>query len=216
MTNKEELFEAAKTSIVKCDVETALEVFKKSQAQGIDPVQILEMGFIEGIKEVGDQFGDGILFLPELIQSSQVMEKATELVNKAMKVANEHIARKRILIATVEGDVHDIGKAIVASFFKANGFEVLDLGRDVPTEKIIEEAVSFNADIIGTSALLTTTLAQQKKLDQMLKKRGLKDKIKTIIGGAPCTQRWADRIGADAYAEDAADGVKKAKSLLGI
>jgi trimethylamine corrinoid protein len=216
MNRKEELFEAAKRSIVNRDVETALDVFKESQAEGIDPVNILEMGYIEGIKEVGDLFGDGLLFLPELIQSSQVMEKATELINKALKVASDQTAKKKIVIATVEGDVHDIGKAIVASFFKANGFDVLDLGRDVPTEKIIEEAESFNADIIGTSALLTTTLGHQKKLDQMLQKRGLKDKMKTIIGGAPCTQRWADRIGADAYAEDAADGVKKAKLLLGI
>jgi trimethylamine corrinoid protein len=216
MNRKEELFEAAKRSIVNRDVETALDVFKESQAEGIDPVNILEMGYIEGIKEVGDLFGDGLLFLPELIQSSQVMEKATELINKALKVASDQTAKKKIVIATVEGDVHDIGKAIVASFFKANGFDVLDLGRDVPTEKIIEEAESFKADIIGTSALLTTTLGHQKKLDQMLQKRGLKDKMKTIIGGAPCTQRWADRIGADAYAEDAADGVKKAKLLLGI
>ena len=114
----------------------------------------------------------------------------------------------------MQGDVHDIGKTIVVALFKANGFDVLDLGRDVPNDKIIEEAEKFGADIIGTSTLLTTTMVLQKELEEELKRAGLRDKYKTIIGGAPVTQRWADRIGADAYAHDASDGVKKLKELL--
>jgi trimethylamine corrinoid protein len=126
----------------------------------------------------------------------------------------QEIAQGRVVIGTVQGDVHDIGKTIVVALFKANGFEVLDLGRDVPNDKIIEEAEKFGADIIGTSTLLTTTMVLQKELEEELKSAGLREKYKTIIGGAPVTQRWADRIGADAYAHDASDGVKKMKELL--
>ena len=158
---------------------------------------------------------EGFLFLPELILFAQVMQTATNGVNKARNISDTHSQKGKILIVTVEGDVHDIGKTIVVSLFKANGFEVLDLGRDVATDKIIEEAVSFDADIIGTSALLATTMARQKSLEQNLKKSGLKKRFKAMVGSAPCTQRWADRIGSDAYAQDAADGVRKAAALLG-
>ncbi len=141
------------------------------------------------------------------------MEKATEILNAAISGGNAIVAGK-VVIGTIEGDVHDIGKTIVVSLFNANGFDVLDLGRDVPIGRFIEEAEKFGADIIGSSTLLTTTMAGQKKLEQELKNAGLKEKYKTIVGGAPVTQRWADRIGADAYAQDAGDGVKKAKQLL--
>jgi len=126
------------------------------------------------------------------------------------------VSEKRgvIVIGTVKGDVHDIGKSIVVALLKANGFTVHDLGRDVTTEAFIEKGVEINADIIGTSALLTTTMAQQKKLEEELKKAGLRDRFKTIIGGAPVTARWAARIGADAYAEDAQEAVKKVRDLL--
>ena len=186
-------------------------------ADGIDPVEFLNKGFIPGINEVGELFGKGRLFLPELIIAAEAMRQVTDIINGALEAAGT-IAQKagRILMATVQGDVHDIGKTIVVSLFKANGFEVLDLGRDISNEKIIEEAVRFDADIIGTSALLTTTMPAQQKLEKELKKAGLKGKIKTIVGGAPVTQRWAQRIGADAYAQDASDGVQKAKLMLGI
>jgi trimethylamine corrinoid protein len=119
-----------------------------------------------------------------------------------------------VLIATVKGDVHDIGKAIVVSLFRANGFEVSDMGRDVTVDAIIEEAVKIDADVIGTSALLTTTMNEQKVLEEALKTAGLRDRFKTIVGGAPVTPRWAARIGADAYAEDAQDGVVKVRQML--
>ncbi len=114
----------------------------------------------------------------------------------------------------MEGDVHDIGKTIVVALFKANGFDVLDIGRDVPVSRFIEEAEKFGADVIGSSTLLTTTMTVQKELEEELKISGLREKYKTVIGGAPVTQRWADRIGADAYAQDASDGVRKVKELL--
>ena len=186
-------------------------------AQGIDPVEFLDKGFIPGINEVGDLFGKGRMFLPELIIAAEAMRQVTDVINSTLETAGGSVQKAgRILIATVQGDVHDIGKTIVVSLFKANGFEVLDLGRDVPNEKIIAAAGSFQPDIIGTSALLTTTMPAQQKLEKELKKAGLKEKIKTIVGGAPVTQRWARRIGADAYAQDASDGVLQAKALLGL
>ncbi|MGI6678745.1 MAG: cobalamin-dependent protein [Dehalobacterium sp.] len=121
---------------------------------------------------------------------------------------------EKMVFATVEGDVHDIGKGIVISLVKTQGIEIIDLGRDVPVSRIIEVAVQENAEMIGTSALLTTTMVEQKKLEDELKKNGLKGKIMTMVGGAPVTQRWADRIGADAYGEDASEAVNKALELL--
>jgi len=119
-----------------------------------------------------------------------------------------------VLIATVEGDIHDIGKGIIVSLLRAHGLDVYDAGRDVSLEKIIEMAEAIEAQVIGTSALLTTTMGAQKELEEELRKRGLREKYKTVVGGAPVTERWAKRIGADAYAEDASDGVKKIFLLL--
>ena len=210
-----EVFESAIDVIVKGDAEEALEVAKRGLGEGIDPVELINEGFIPGIKKVGDLFGSGRLYLPELIMSASAMERVTALINESIPSDQEQI-QGRVIIGTVEGDVHDIGKTIVVSMLKANGFEVKDLGRDVATAKFIEEADKFNANIIGTSALLTTTMTAQKQLEEELKKAGLKDRFKTMVGGAPVTQRWAKRIGADAFAEDAGQAVNKAKELLDI
>jgi len=207
------LLEEAKNSIVGCDKDKAIEIARRVISDGHDPVELMNEGFIPGIQKVGDLFGRGELFLPELVQAANVMQAATEIVNEAIP---EQADKKRgvILIGTVKGDVHDIGKCIVVSFLKANGFTVHDLGRDVAIEVIIEKAKEVNADIIGTSALLTTTMVQQKYLEEELKKADLRDRFKTIVGGAPVTARWAAKIGADAYAEDAQDAVKKINELL--
>jgi trimethylamine corrinoid protein len=184
--------------------------------EGGDPLELMNQGFIPGINTVGDLFGRGQLFLPELMQAANVMKAVTDIVNEILvgRGAAQRKTEGTVLVATVKGDVHDIGKCIVVSLFKANGFTVYDLGRDVPTEKIIEEAVKHNVDVIGTSALLTTTMNRQKELEEALKKAGMRDRFKTMVGGAPVTPRWAKRIGADAYAEDAQDGVIKLKALL--
>jgi trimethylamine corrinoid protein len=143
------------------------------------------------------------------------MKAATDIVNEALeRGATKQQEKKTVVVASVAGDVHDIGKCIVVSLMKANGFEVHDLGRDVSTEAIIEKAVAVNADVIGTSALLTTTMIQQKILEETLRAEGLRDRFKTIIGGAPVTQRWAAKIGADAYAETAPEGIAKVRELL--
>lgn len=208
------LIEQAKQKILNRD-KTAVDLAQKAIAEGADPLELMNEAFIPGINEVGEAFGRGRLFLPELIGAAEVMKAVTDLVNEAL-AAGERERQKagRFIIATVKGDLHDIGKCIVVSLLQANGFEVLDLGRDVDIETIIEKAVEFEADIIGTSALLTTTMNYQKILEEALKTAGLKDRYLTIVGGAPVTPRWAARIGADAYAEDAQEAVVKSHELL--
>lgn len=209
----EKIFAEAMEAIVGGNVEKATEVARRGLKEEIDPLDLMTNGFIPGINKVGDLFGSGRIFIPGLVKSADAMEKATAIINAAIPQEQETVSGK-IVIGTVEGDMHDIGKTIVVSLFRANGFEVLDLGRDVPIDRFIEEAEKFGADIIGSSTLLTTTMPVQKELEEELKKSGLKKKYKTIVGGAPVTQRWANRIGADAFAQDAGDGVKKVKQLL--
>ena len=208
-----EIFESAADAILKGDPAKATEVAKKGLGEGIDPLTLISDGFVPGINKVGDMFESGKLFLPELVQAANAMQSATDIINAAIP-EGEGQAQGRVIIGTVEGDVHDIGKTIVVSLMKANGFEVKDLGRDVSTDRFIEEADKFNADIIGTSALLTTTMEGQRWLEYKLKETGLKKRFKTMVGGAPITQRWAKRIGADAFAENASEAVKLAKALL--
>jgi trimethylamine corrinoid protein len=209
------LFEQAKNAILTSSKEKALEVIRQAMTEKMNPIDLMNKGFIPGINEVGDRFGCGQLFLPELIQAADVMRAVMEGLKELFPEQRDQQMGK-IVIGTVEGDIHDIGKTIVVSLFKANGFEVFDLGRDVPTENLIAKAEEVGASIIGTSALLTTTMEAQRRLEAALKSKGLKGKFKTMVGGAPVTQRWADRIGADAYAEDATAAVKKAKQLLGM
>lgn len=208
------LIEEAIAKIVDQD-KTAVDLAAKALADGVDPLELMNDGFIPGINEVGDKFGRGLLFLPELIGAAEVMKAVTNLVNDTVaEKSGQREEAGRFLIATVQGDLHDIGKCIVVSLLQANGFEVMDLGRDVDTETIIAKAEEFRADIIGTSALLTTTMNQQKTLEQALKSEGLRDKYITMVGGAPVTPRWAARIGSDAYGEDAQDVVVKSRELL--
>ena len=214
MIPKEVLAEAAQL-IVAQNTEKAAELARRVIGEGNDPLELMNSGFIPGINQVGELFNRGELFLPQLMGAALAMKTVTDIVNEALVVA----AKSRqetgtVVIATVKGDIHDIGKCIVVALLRANGFSVHDLGRDVETEKIIEQAVALNADIIGTSTLLTTTMFRQKELEEALKKANLRQRFKTIVGGAPVTPRWAARIGADAYAEDAQDGVGKVKELL--
>jgi corrinoid protein of di/trimethylamine methyltransferase len=211
----EKIIEEAKQLIIQQNKDAAAKLAEKVISEGGAPIELLNQGFIPGINQVGDLFGRGELFLPELIKAADTMKTVTDIINEAIADSQEkQESPAKVVIATVKGDVHDIGKAIVVSLMRANGFTVYDLGRDVETDKIIEEAEKVDADIIGTSALLTTTMPRQKEIEEALKSAGLRDRIKTVVGGAPVTPRWAARIGADAYAEDAQDGVVKVKELL--
>ena len=203
--------EAAET-IVNADRAGAEEIAQRALDSGIAPADIMQNGFVKGIQEVGDLFESGEVFLPELMMSADAMAGATEVTNAALE-GEAAEAKGVMVIGTVQGDVHDIGKAIVIAYLKANGYEVTDLGRDVPAENFLAKAAEVGADVIGMSALLTTTMEEQKKVIKRVREEGLP--YKCVVGGAPATQRWADQIGADAYAEDANDGVKKIDALLG-
>jgi trimethylamine corrinoid protein len=211
-----QIIEEAKEYIVAQNKDKVEELAKRVIAEGGDPLELMNNAFIPGINKVGDLFGRGKLFLPELMQAADAMKVATDIVNEALEKDDAFEQKKKgcVIIATVKGDVHDIGKCIVVSLMKANGLEVHDLGRDVAVDTIIKKAIEVDADVIGTSALLTTTMNEQKVLEGALKSAGLRDRFITMVGGAPCTPRWAARIGADAYAEDAQDGVLKAKELI--
>lgn len=214
MDNKQ-LFEEAKNSIINLNKNKALDVARRAITEGMHPIELMNNGFNPGISTMGDLFGSGRMFLPELVQAADIMKTVNEILQDAFPEDKEK-KKGTIVIGTVEGDIHDIGKGIVVALMKAHGFTVYDLGRDVKTETFIQKAIEVNADIIGTSALLTTTMIGQKKLEEEMKKSNLRDRFKTIVGGAPVTQRWANKIGANAYAEDAQDGVKKVKELLGL
>ncbi len=211
-----QIIEEAKEYIVAQNKDKVEELAKRVISEGGDPLELMNNAFIPGINKVGDLFGRGKLFLPELMQAADAMKVATDIVNEALEKDDAFEQKKKgcVIIATVKGDVHDIGKCIVVSLMKANGLEVHDLGRDVAVDTIIKKAIEVDADVIGTSALLTTTMNEQKVLEGALKSAGLRDRFITMVGGAPCTPRWAARIGADAYAEDAQDGVIKAKELI--
>jgi trimethylamine corrinoid protein len=214
MIDKDVISEA-KEMLIAQNKDKVIEITNKAIADGHNPLELLDEAFIPAINEVGELFGCGQMFFPELMGAADAMKAATDIVNEALASdTNEQQEKKTVVVASVKGDVHDIGKCIVVSLMQANGFIVHDLGRDVSTEAIIEKAVAVNADVIGTSALLTTTMGEQKVLEEALKSEGLRDRFKTIIGGAPVTPRWASRIGADAYAENAQDGVVKVREML--
>jgi len=204
--SKEAIFEAAKQSIVEADEDMAMEALADAEAEGLDLVELLSDGYSAGMKELGDLFGMGEIFLPELIFATEVMKAVSAEIEGKMDMSEVKSAGT-LVIGTVEGDVHDIGKGIVASLVKTNGITVIDLGREVPAKDFVDAAIEHNAEFVGSSALLTTTMTVQKDIGDALKEAGIRDKVKTMVGGAPVTNRWAEKIGADAYCEDASDTV---------
>ena len=212
---RDEIMQTAIDSILEIDEDKAAQAIKLGKENGITAVELLQEGFSKGMSELGDRFGAGDAFLPELIFASEVMKIATDAVDE--ELASGDVASEvagTIVIGTVEGDVHDIGKGICVSMLKASGFEVYDLGREVAARDFIEKAKEVDADIIASSALLTTTMPVQKEIEELLEQEGLKGKIKTMVGGAPVTKEWADRIGATAYSEDAVDCCRVALELM--
>ncbi|MBA7568008.1 Methionine synthase [subsurface metagenome] len=175
----------------------------------------MNQAFIPVINEIGEKFSTGEMFMPELIQAAEIMKKVTGRISEGLPEKQVQQQHGIVVMGTIqEGDIHDIGKTLVVTLLGVHGFEVHDLGRDITVETFIEKAVAVDADIIGTSALLTTTMTQQKELEDALKEAGLKGRVKTIIGGAPVTERWAKRIGADAYGENAHEAAIKAEELI--
>lgn len=211
----EKLLEKAKESVIDGDKDLAVELAREGLASGVDPGEFIENGFVPGIVKIGELFEDGEIFLPELIMSADAIKGAVDILNEAMEASGtKREASAKVILATVEADLHDIGKGIVASLMVANGFEVIDLGRDVLSQKIVDTAIEVGADVIGSSALLTTTMIHQQEIEDILKQKGLKGKIKTIVGGAPVTIRWSNKIGADGFGETAADSVRLVNEFL--
>lgn len=210
---KEAIYEKAKQSILEADEDLAMEALEEARAEDLDMVELLTEGYSAGMREIGDMFGMGEVFLPELIFASEVMKMVSEEVESGMDMSQVQ-QKGTLIIGTVEGDVHDIGKGIVASLVKTNGVKVVDLGREVPAQNFVDAAIEHNAEFVGSSALLTTTMTFQKDIEDALKEAGIRDKVKTMVGGAPVTGRWADKIGADQYCEDATDTVNFIMSQL--
>ena len=207
--------ERAIQAIVNADADEVESILEEAKAEGITAVELLKDGFGKGMEELGEAFSEGTIFLPELIMSSEVMKIVTERVEEEVASGSDLSERKgTIVIGTVKDDVHDIGKSICVSMLKASGFDVFDLGKQVPLQEFVDKAIEVNADIIGSSALLTTTMENQKTIEDLLKEAGMKGKVKTMVGGAPVTQMWADQIGADGYSIDAMTACKKAEELI--
>jgi len=190
------------------------EMTQKAVDEGIAPSKILNEGLIKGMSVVGEKFKNNEFYVPEVLIAARAMHAGMDIIKPMLADSGVEPVGK-VLLGTVKGDLHDIGKNLVAMMLEGAGFNVVDLGIDVPPEKFAEEAKK-GADIIAMSALLTTTMTAMKTTIDALEEAGVKDKIKTLIGGAPVTQNYADEIGADGYARDAASAVDKAKELMGI
>ena len=213
MATKEELIQELSDAVVSCKKDAVIAAVEKAK-EVMEPSEIIEKGLSAGMNQVGILFERGKLFLPHVMMAADAMTTGVKLLEAELPAGTESKKLGVIVNGTVEGDVHDIGKSIVSTMLQSAGFEVYDIGRDVPIKNFIEKAKEVNADMIGVSALMTTTLQGQRDVIELLKEEGLRDKIKVMVGGAPATQAWADKIGADCYAENASEAVAKAKELL--
>jgi corrinoid protein of di/trimethylamine methyltransferase len=213
----EDLYAQMKQAIIDGEVEGAEELAKKGLEVALSPADILDKGFVKGIEEVGDLFGKGEFFLPELVQGAEAMKAAVAILQPELDKMKEGRKTMGVAVAgTVAGDIHEIGKTIVCSMLSAAGFTVTDVGCDVPVETFVAKVNELKPDLLLLSALLTTTMPNQQKTIEALKAAGLRDSLKVMIGGAPTTRAWADEIGADGYAEDAIEAVARAKQVLGV
>ena len=211
----EQLFSKMAQSIIDGDSEVAIDLANQAVAAGLDPLDAITHGYLIGVNQVGEAFSCGDAFLPELVMAGEALKAAVNTLEPEMKKrGSERKMLGTVVLATVEGDIHEIEKSLVGTMLSASGFQIYDLGVDVPSEKIIEKAVEVTADIIALSALLTTTMVKQKEVIEILKSKDLYGKIKVIVGGAPVTRDWVQKIGANGYSEDAIGAVNCAKQLM--
>ena len=215
MSSQEKILAQLASSVIELDDTKALDAARRAVQAGLDPVDMIENGLAAGLREVGSRFERGDLFLAHMIAAAGVFQAALKLLEPALLESGRELKRSgRIVLGTVQGDIHDIGKNIVGALLSAGGFEIYDLGKDVAPDLFVGRAKEVEADIVGMSALLTTTAPVQKLVIDILRREELK--CKTIVGGAAVSVDWAKEIGADARGIDAADGVRKARALLGI
>ncbi|MFY9647733.1 MAG: corrinoid protein [Terriglobales bacterium] len=212
----DQLFQAMRQSIIDGASDTAVELAQQALAHGVDPLAAVNEGYAAGITFAGDQFGCGQMFLPDLLASAEAMKAAINVLEPEMlKRGSQRAILGKIILGTARGDIHDIGKNLVATILSASGFQIFDLGTSVTPEQFVAKAKEVDADIVGISALLTTTMAGQRAVIEALDRNGLRPRVKAIIGGAAVTQKWAAEIGADGYSRNAIDALELAKSLMG-
>jgi len=202
-------------SIVNGDPDEALALTQQAITAGIEPMQVVDDGLVRGMDIVGEKFSVGEMFLPHLVMAAKGMEKSMELLEPELEARQQSIERAgTIVIGTVQGDIHESGKSLVGTMLSVNGFKVHDLGVDVPVMTFVEKVRETGANMLGMSALLTTTMTKQRDVIEALEDVGIRDQVKVLVGGAPVSKVWADEIGADGYAEDATEAVRVAQELV--
>jgi len=210
----EELFKKLAQALIDGEPEDAEDLAKQALEQGVDPLACINQGLMPGIQKVGELFSQGDYYLPELIIGADAMKQALDILEPALVGGQQREVVGRVVLGTVEGDLHEIGKTLVGTMLTANGFLVIDIGVDQKPEAFITAIKESGADIVGASALLTTTMLQQKKLIEALDSAKIRDKVKVMVGGAPVTDSFAREIGGDGYAEDAISAVGIAFRLM--
>jgi corrinoid protein of di/trimethylamine methyltransferase len=210
----DEIFTKLAQAVIDGEPEDAVALARQALEQGIDPLECINQGLVKGIQKVGQLFADGDYFLPELIIGADAMRAALDVLEPSLLEGQKREVVGKVVLGTVKGDLHEIGKTLVGTMLTANGFKVKDIGVDKETGDFIAAIKEIDADIVGASALLTTTMLQQKKLIEAIKDAGLRDKVKIMVGGAPVTESFAKEIGADGYAEDAISAVGVAYRLM--
>jgi corrinoid protein of di/trimethylamine methyltransferase len=211
----DDTFTAMRQSIIDGAPDTACDLAQRAVATGIEPLTAINEGYVPGMHAVGDQFARGQMFLPDMMASAEAMRAAMAVLDPELKkLGTERPMAGVVVLGTTKGDIHEIGKILVGTLLSAHGFRVHDLGVDVTGEKFAAKARELSADIVGVSALLTTTMRNQRGVVEALVKAGLRSQVKVMVGGAPVTRKWAEEIGADGYAKDAMSAVALARSLI--
>jgi len=208
-------FKALAEAVIKGDIKTAVAETQSALDTGSDAREILDKGLIATMDEVGERFSKGLIFVPQMLRSAKTMQECMKALAPFFR-EGDITSKGKVLIGTVKGDLHDIGKNLVSMMMEGAGFTIMDLGVDVPPDKFVEKAREVEPDIVAMSALLSTTMPAMALTIEALQKAGIRDEVKVMIGGAPVTEKYAQEIRADSYASDAGSAVSKAKKLLGI
>lgn len=210
------LLESITATLVACDPERPVALIEEALEAGLGPLTVIQQGLVPGMQIVGEKFQAGEYFLPQMVIAANAMQDAMTVLEPELEARQEQVdVPGVIVVGTVEGDIHEIGKSLVATMMSASGFRVHDLGVDVPAAAFVERVKETGADLVGLSALLTTTMTAQREVVEALEEAGIRDRVQVMLGGAPVTQAWADAIGADGYADDAVGAVALARRLLG-